>query len=404
LNLTLLLDLDDTLLQNDIDLFLPHYLEAFTGWIAPYLDPDRFVRQLLAGTQAMTLNKQPDCTLREVFEAVFFPGLGMDAQQFRQIAEGFYAEVFPSLRKLTRPIPAAVPLVEQALARGYRVAIATNPLFPLTAVHQRLEWANLPVERYAFDLIASYETFHFGKPAPAFFAEVLARLGWPQGNVLIVGDNLKHEVLAGRRMGLPVFWIEHATTASPVGDQKPTAQGSLEDVLPWLDGAPDGLLQPDYSSVDASMAVLRSTLAALDTFCRNLDAAAWRIQPRPAEWSLTEVLCHLRDVELEVNLPRLRRVLNETNPFLAGEDTDPWAQTRQYIQQNGERALRDFMAARMQLLHLLEGLSPEAWQRTARHAIFGPTYLSELVNIIAGHDRLHIQQVYTLLQETCVQP
>jgi hypothetical protein len=34
----------------------------------------------------------------------------------------------------------------------------------------------------------------------------------------------------------------------------------------------------------------------------------------------------------------------------------------------------------------------------ARHAIFGPTHLSELVNIIAGHDILHVQQVYAALQ------
>jgi hypothetical protein len=32
-------------------------------------------------------------------------------------------------------------------------------------------------------------------------------------------------------------------------------------------------------------------------------------------------------------------------------------------------------------------------RRTARHAIFGPTHLKELVGINAGHDRLHLQQV-----------
>jgi FMN phosphatase YigB (HAD superfamily) len=397
LNLTLLIDLDDTLLQNDIHTFLPHYLKAFGKEVAPYVDPGRFVQKLMAGTQAMSQNRQPDCTLREVFEAVFFPGLGVDVEQFREIAEQFYAQVFPTLRHLTRPLASAVPLIEQAQARGYNIVIATNPLFPLTAIEQRLEWANLPVKRYAFDLIASNETFHFAKPEPAFFAEALARLGWPDGNVLVVGDDVEHEVAASHRMGLPVFWIEQPRKAFPANIPGPSAQGTLADVLPWIEQSLDGLLQPDYTTPDAMLAVLRSTPAALDTFCRDLDDPAWRSQAEDGEWCLTEVLCHLRDVEGEVNLARIRRVLNESNPFLSGEDTDPWAQTRQYIRQDGRSALQYFTAVRMKLLHLLESLSPEDWQRPARHAIFGPTTLSELVSIIAGHDRLHIQQVHKLL-------
>jgi hypothetical protein len=48
----------------------------------------------------------------------------------------------------------------------------------------------------------------------------------------------------------------------------------------------------------------------------------------------------------------------------------------------------------MEQLALLEGLKAEEWSLSARHAIFGPTQLHELVNITAGHDRLHIRQVY----------
>jgi hypothetical protein len=143
--------------------------------------------------------------------------------------------------------------------------------------------------------------------------------------------------------------------------------------------------------------VLRSTPAALDTLChqRIVD-----LGKRPAldEWSAGEVLCHLRDVDHEVNLPRLFKVINERNPFLAGQDTDPWAEERQYCQQDGLRALEDFINARLDVLRLLEDLPAESWERRARHAIFGPTRLRELVNIIAGHDILHVQQVYKVLK------
>jgi hypothetical protein len=55
------------------------------------------------------------------------------------------------------------------------------------------------------------------------------------------------------------------------------------------------------------------------------------------------------------------------------------------------------MAARMSLVNLLEQLTPGDWDRPVRHAIFGPTRFLELVNIIAAHDRLHVQQVHGLL-------
>jgi len=90
-------------------------------------------------------------------------------------------------------------------------------------------------------------------------------------------------------------------------------------------------------------------------------------------------------------------VINEHNPFIPGQDTDQWADARQYCIQDWHEALADFIKARTQVLRLLDNLSEEEWDRPARHAIFGPTTLRELVNIIAGHDILHVQQIFKTL-------
>jgi FMN phosphatase YigB (HAD superfamily) len=396
-SLILLLDLDDTLLENNIEEFLPRYLGAFANEVASFIDPNRFIETLLAGTREMVKNRRPDCTLKETFDAAFFPALGVEAGQFQGFADKFYEEVFPTLQGLTHPIPEAVHLVEQAELRGYRMAIATNPLFPLTAVLQRLAWANLPVEKHLFEVIASYETFHFTKPDPAFFVEVLGRMGWPSGAVAVVGDDIDREIIASRKLGLSAFWIPRRGATPPDGHQAPTAKGKLEDVLPWLDSTPVEELQPLYDTPYTMLAIMRATPAIMDSFCRNLVEAAWRVNPREGEWCMTEIVCHLRDVDMEVNLPRLKKVLQENNPFLPGEDTDPWASQRHYAIQDGRQALRQFIASRMEILDILEAIKPEDWERPARHAIFGPTRLVELVNIIAGHDRLHVRQAYELL-------
>jgi HAD superfamily hydrolase (TIGR01549 family) len=395
----LLLDLDDTLLQNNVDDFLPQYLGAFSKKAAAYLDPNQFLKSLLAGTQAMVDNRQPDCTLKESFEATFFPLTGVDMNSFQALAEQFYAEVFPMLRGLTKPIPQSIQLVKDAVQRGYRLVVATNPLFPRTAILQRLAWANLPADQYPYEIITSYETFHFTKPDSAYYAEILARLGWPSEPVVVVGDDLERDIYAGRRLGLPAYWIGQPGKAPANGGNAPSKVGKIEELIPWLEQASPQALQAEYNNPNAWLAILRSTPAGLDGFCRGLEGFDWATRSHPDEWSLTEVLCHLRDVDQEVNLPRLRKVLAETNPFLPGEDTDRWAEVRQYCFQDGPQALCQFIATRGELVDLLESLAAEDWQRPARHAIFGPTRLQELVNIFAAHDRVHMEQVYELLKK-----
>jgi FMN phosphatase YigB (HAD superfamily) len=398
LNPVLLLDLDNTLLQNNIDEFLPRYLKAFAGHVAGWIAPDIFGKSLLAGTQAMTQNRQPDCTLKEVFESVFYPLAGVDATLFQAEADLFYKNVFPTLRDLTRPISQAGELVGTAHTRGFNLAITTNPLFPRQAISQRLTWAELPVAEDQFRLITSYEAFHFAKPDPAFLAEVMGKLGWPGDPVIVVGDDYKRDILPARLLGLPAYWVNGKTDELEEMVDRSVRAGPLDELMNWMDHSPSEALQAEYGSSSSWMATLRATPAVLDSHCRSMENADWAERPAPGEWSLTEILCHLRDVDRDVNLPRLRKVIESDNPFIPGQDTDPWAEERRYRLQDGKQAYHQFLVARFKILDLLENLEPDGWQKPARHAIFGPTRLKELVNIIAAHDRLHLQQVFGLLE------
>ncbi len=390
---TLLLDLDDTLLVNPIAGFLPAYLQALSGHLAPYADPQLVIKSLLGGTKRMLANQQPDCTLEEVFNDYFYQALGVSAQKLHQPIEQFYAEIYPSLKSITKPHPDAIHLIETAFERGFRVVIATNPLFPRTAIVQRLSWAGLSPEIYPFDLIPSMEAIHFAKPNPAYLAELLGQLGWPEGPVVMVGNDRDNDIIPAIELGLPTYWISENGAIQPDGYSGLASSGELGDLLPWLDSTPARSLLANFDSPSAQLAILRSTPAALDQLCRGLDSDAWDLRPTPGEWCPTEIICHLRDVDQEVNLQRVHLVLNQLNPFLPGQDTDPWAEQRHYIEQDGRNALLRFFAARSQLLHLLESLAPDDWQRPARHAIFGPTTLQEIITIITAHDRLHLRQI-----------
>ena len=349
---------------------------------------------LMGGTKAMLTNLDPSLTLREVFYAHFFPKLNMDHTVLQGRIDHFYDEVFPKLGSLTRPIPEAIRLVDWAFEQGQRVVIATNPLFPLKAIQHRLRWAGLSPEKYPFALVTSYEMMHFTKETVAYYPEVLAQLGWPDGPAVMVGDDFEREVKPTRLAGLPVYWVRKTGEGST--EMADVPQGPLEEFRPWLERADPDALNFSIESPEAILANLRSTPAALATLISSLTQAAWTRSPAPGEWCLTEIFCHLRDVERDVNLPRIRKVLSEENPFLAGEVTDAWVKERQYATQDGRQALADFTAMRKDTLGLLEGLGGE-WSRPARHAIFGPTSLHELIGIVAGHDRAHVQQIWKTL-------
>ena len=391
-----LLDLDGTLLQNDVDRFVSAYLRAFSRLVAPYLNPEHFAAQLMKGTGMMVANRRPDQTLQDAFEAAFFPDLGLERSDFIPLAERFYAEVFPSLQPLTRPVPGAEALLYELNRRGDGLAVATNPLFPQTAIQQRLAWAGVPADCYPYKTITSYENYHFAKPSPLYLAEVLAHLGWPEGEMLVVGNDLEQDILPALSLGLAVFWLDESTSPAPAGL---AGRGVLADLLPWLDAAAPQSLQPDFSGLPALLTTLRTTPAALDSWQRSMPPAAWNNRPAAGEWAAVEVLCHLRDVEVEVNLPRLRKILSGSNPFVPGQDPDPWAEQRRYLQQDAAQALAQFCQARVETLELLEALDDEGWQRPARHAILGPTSLREMAGIIASHDRLHIRQVHAVLAQ-----
>jgi Mn-containing catalase len=72
--------------------------------------------------------------------------------------------------------------------------------------------------------------------------------------------------------------------------------------------------------------------------------------------------------------------------------TDPWSIERNYIAESGPAAQDAFMAIRSEMTAFLAELSVPEWQRLARHAIFGPTTMQELLSFVVTHDVAHIRQ------------
>jgi FMN phosphatase YigB (HAD superfamily) len=390
----LLFDLDDTLLGNHLGTFIPAYFQALVQYLEPGPETQRFLAELTNGTRAMVANTDPARTLRAVFEGYFFPAMRWAPELWTPRFDEFYRTRFPELRPLTAHRPAARAVMEWAFASGYQVVVATGPLIPLDAIRERLRWAG--VEDFPYAHITHIDNTHFSKPHPEYFAEILARLSLRPEEALMIGNDWADDIAPAAAAGLPQFWIAPPASAPPESDQPnrlhPAGIGGLETFLEWAKSALANF-NPPPPPAPALPYQLTGNLAAILGTLEDLPEAAWTRKPADGGWAITEIVCHLRDVEAEVHLPRLRALVETDNPFLSGADTDPWAAERNYRSQSGPQAVHDFIAARRQTRAFLDALPDSAWNRPARHAIFGPTHLAEIVGWMLGHDRIHLEQL-----------
>lgn len=390
--LTLLLDLDDTLLETNIEAFLPAYYGALAEDLCDVVPKDAMLAALRAGVKRMLVSQDPARTLQQVFEAEFYPALVTEADSLRERIMRFYRDVFPSLRSATRPRPGARDLVEWAAAAGHQVALATDPLFPMVATVERVRWAGLDPK--SFDLISTFESFHFTKTHPAYFAEVLGRLGWPDQPVLMAGNDVERDLGAAGRLGLTTYHVDMLAT------ENNGQAGDLVHLRKWIEANESSLLPPAFQTPEAVLAVLESTPAAMQGLTAALTPAGWAYEPGPEDWAMVELVCHLRDTEREVHASQVTELLEASTPFVARPDAAVWAKQRRYLSEDGPRAMTEFAAARSAAVQRLRDAPEEAWSKRARHAIFGPSSALEVVGFMAEHDRLHVRQAVRTLETT----
>lgn len=391
--LSILFDLDDTLIQNNADLFTHTYIDLLAGYLKPAVDPKVMVPYLLEGTKKMVKKTTIAGTLENSFDTVFYPGIGLSKQQIAPLLADFYGRVFAELQPQTSPRPAAAALVRECLSRGWNTAVATNPLFPLAAVHHRLHWAGLNHNEIDFCTITAYESYHFAKPQPAFFSEVASRISAFDHPVVVVGNDLRDDIQPAVKAGMPAYWLTDPGTILPAELPQECACGSVEGILPWLEKIEKSAAFSAAGTSSALLSSLRGGAAAIDAIVREAPAEKWNVRQSDSEWCITEILCHLRDLDREINLERITTILREDQPFIAGIESDRWAVERDYLHQDGKSALVDFIAARQAIVDRLEQASPEDWERVIRHSIFGPTTLKELVRFMVSHDGNHIKQI-----------
>lgn len=201
----ILFDLDGTLLPMDTDRFVYNYMKALAAHVGPKVPPERLVAQVMASTQVMVANTDPALTNAQVFAQDFFPKVGHDPAELMPVFDQFYRERFPDLKSTCTGLPGlARAVVETAVAKGYEVVLATNPVFPRVAIAERMRWVG--IQDLPWSLVTTYEEMHACKPHAAYYREVLARIGRTADECLMVGNDVEED-LSAANLGMDVYLV-----------------------------------------------------------------------------------------------------------------------------------------------------------------------------------------------------
>ncbi len=203
----ILFDLDGTLLPMRFEDFLPRYLGLLGKSFAEMVPGLQIAAPLMASTQAMMTNDGLR-TNEAAFWEDFGPRVNMTREEMAPLATQFYRRDFPALGADIVCDPAAATLVAACRARGLKVALATNPVFPRLAIEERVRWAGLDPAH--FDLITSIENMRSCKPRRSYFQQIADDLGVPASECLMIGNDVAQDLAPAAQVGMRTCLVENA--------------------------------------------------------------------------------------------------------------------------------------------------------------------------------------------------
>jgi hypothetical protein len=142
---------------------------------------------------------------------------------------------------------------------------------------------------------------------------------------------------------------------------------------------------------DDDPAVAQSqTLARIERLVADAGTDLRRL-PEPGEWSVIECIGHVVDAEV-VYSGRYRWIVAHDEPELIGYDQALWVERLRHRDDDIDELLALFAALRAANLGLWQRSSPEERARVGIHRERGPESFDLSFRLIAGHDRIHLDQ------------
>ena len=229
---TVLFDLDGTLLPMDQKEFTDAYFGALTKKLSAHgYDARVFSETMWKGVAAMMKNdgtRTNEERFWEVFDGVF----GEKSKADRRVFDEFYESEFDGVKASCGYNERASQAVREIKNLGYRLVLATNPSFPMTAQLKRLKWAGCDPDD--FELITSFENSSACKPNPAYFTEILKKIECTPDECIMAGNDATEDTCA-EKIGMRTFLLTECLINKDGKDISAYPHGGFDDLIKYID-------------------------------------------------------------------------------------------------------------------------------------------------------------------------
>lgn len=228
----ILFDLDGTLLPMDQDKFANGYFSRLVKKLAPLgYDPKKTVDGIWAGTAAMVKNNG-DCTNEQAFWNKFGEIFGEKAIKDKPVFDEYYRVEFQDVKTDCGFNTQAAGTVKKLKKDGFKLILATNPIFPAVATESRIKWAGL--DKDDFLLYTTYENSHYCKPNPDYYREICEKLSLNPTECLMVGNDAEEDA-AAEKLGMKVFLLTDCLINKKGKDISGYPHGGFKELTEYTD-------------------------------------------------------------------------------------------------------------------------------------------------------------------------
>ena len=227
----ILFDLDGTLLPMDQDKFTEAYFKRLTQKLLPHgYEPKKLIDSIWLGTAAMVRNNGQQ-TNEDAFWKKFTELCGEQVLADKPLFEEFYQNDFQQVKDFCGYNPKAAQTVAALKQQGFRLALATNPIFPAVATESRIGWAGLKAAD--FEWYTTYENSCYCKPNPEYYRALAAKLGVSPEECLMVGNDANEDA-AAQKVGMSFFLLTDCLINKENKDISEYPQGSFDQLLEFV--------------------------------------------------------------------------------------------------------------------------------------------------------------------------
>jgi hypothetical protein len=157
-----------------------------------------------------------------------------------------------------------------------------------------------------------------------------------------------------------------------------------------------------YLAIDKILTILKETPPRLAKLTGGLVPAQLQTAHTVGEWSVHEVLAHLRACSDVWGDYYIMTILAEDHPTIKARNPRTWIKDTNYLEQEFQSSLRAFTKQRRKLLAILEPLPTKDWARTNTLTGAGKPLQQTLLSHadgLARHERAHLKQIERTINE-----